>query len=48
MTIMKKTYVNPTVKTVTISTRVIMQASPMPDGFSLSPFGEQEYEGFAE
>ena len=45
---MKKTYLTPTVKTVTISTRVIMQASPFPDGFSLDPFGEPEEEGFAE
>ncbi|MCQ2065747.1 MAG: hypothetical protein MJY66_07820 [Bacteroidaceae bacterium] len=45
---MKKTYINPTVKTVNISTRVIMQGSPNPDSFSLSPSGEQEYEGYAD
>lgn len=45
---MKKVYLNPTIKVIILQTKSILQTSPIPDRFSLTPSQEIEYEGVAE
>lgn len=45
---MKKVYLNPAIRIIVLQTKSILQTSPMPDRFSLTPSSEIEYEGEAE